>query len=328
MIRRFVIAMVSLTLLVSACTATNVAKPETRITGTKKKATGKAVASPKAVTVSLMVQVLGPAPDALAKHAAALVGIPAPATYALAQAAGGFVPVQGAEVMLRDPAGRSLSGSGVKTDKDGNAGLPAIFSNVTLAFVEATYTVDGARLTLSAVVPSPKELKTATIDPATTLIAKKLSYLGRIREIDLGAYPADMAGKLAAPLAAQLGEVDIAAAAVLDPEQAARALDALLAKDAEIKPALATAAGGETVAYKAIVNVTPKIVVTPTPRPGVRTPRPTEKPTPTPTPRPSGVPVIPTPIPTRTTPTPAGAGTPTPAPTPTPIPTATPTPGV
>lgn len=333
MTRRLVLLTVLATLCFSACTSPTTSKTETRIGGVKKKGSAKPTVAPKVVGPAMVIEVLGPAAETMAKNAAALVGVPAPGTYRLAQAAGAFVPIADAEVTLKDANFRTLSGIPVKTGKDGKAGLPAIFSNATLAFVEATYVQGGARLTLSAVVPNPKTLKAATIDPASTLIAKKLSFLGRIREVDLGAYPAEIAAKLSASLAAQLSDADVAAAAVLEAEPAARALDALLAKDAAIKPALATAAGGETVAYKAIANVTPKIVVTPaptptpaapqrTPQPPGPTPTPTPEPTPTPTPRPSGVPVIPTPLPT-----PKPATTATPAAGPTPTPSATPTTG-
>ena len=261
-----------------------------------------------------------------------------------------LAPAASAGVTVVDPIGRNVGTRGLKTDAGGAATVPPLVTGAKLVFVNVDYVLEGRPILLMAAIARPTGAATANVDPASSLVAKKLDLLGKLQLVDLESFPPDLPAKLAAALTGKLSEEDCTAAGVLDQDGAARTLEALFAKDATLKPAFEAAAGTAKNLIQPLFNPvprpTPKPTPSPTPTPVASTvpstpePDPTVTPTPFPTPIPTPKPVAtPTPTPKPSaTPTPAATATPTasptatptasptPTPTPTPSPTPTPTP--
>ncbi|MDB5098385.1 MAG: hypothetical protein JWM80_2806 [Cyanobacteria bacterium RYN_339] len=281
--------------------------------------------------------VLGPAAGLIANNAAGIIGGNSAGVignhggslHLLADAAL-TAPVANATVEVVNEKGEKVSSEHAVTDAKGVFTLKTVKPTGPLVFLRASYKAEGQDVTLLCAAPAPRTTgqTTADLDPASTLVAKKVAILVRTGSVKADTVNTDELHELAKQLTANLSAKDVVAAAVLPNEGGATSFDAVIAAhpglDATVRATVADLADRLTV---------PAPSPTPRPSPTSAVPPPTPAPTATPTATPTAAPTAtptptPTPVPTPTpTATPFGASpTPTPAPTPTPTPTPVPTP--
>ena len=211
--------------------------------------------------------------DLISDNGGGLVSRVRSTAYGLAQATPPGVPVAGAHVAVLAADGTRLVPTDATTDALGRYAIDVPASVGPFAFVRASYQAQGFDITLLAVVVFPRGPVAAAevgLDPATTLLAKKLStalQAGRVASASLDA-AAIMAAQRA--LATVLRPAEVAEATLLGEADAARAFDRV----SDRNPALA----GPLAAVG--------LATTPTPPPP-------------PTPAASITPLAPSPLPTR-----------------------------
>jgi sugar lactone lactonase YvrE len=165
----------------------------------------------------------------LGNNAAGLVGNHA-AGYALAALADWTEPVANVEVALYDDQGRQLETKPVQTDAAGHFRIEGVETSSPVLFVRARYRLAAQDLDLAAALPAPKrgEQREVPVDPATTLVGKKVARLLDTGKLAAAALDEETLSQMVHDIAPLMSEKTVAAAALLGPEQAAAAFDALL----------------------------------------------------------------------------------------------------
>jgi len=190
------------------------------------------------------------AANLVSNNAGSLVGNNA-GGYRLAALADWTEPVANVEVALYDDQGRMVSNASVKADAHGTYRFEGVESTSPVLFVRAKYHLADQDLDLAAATPAPRrgESLQVPVDPATTLVGKKVQNLlaaGTLQAKDLGE---EALARMVHDIAPLMTEKAVVAAALLGPDQAAAAFDALLKanpaltlelrKKADEEPALA-----------------------------------------------------------------------------------------
>jgi DNA-binding beta-propeller fold protein YncE len=191
-------------------------------------------------------------------HAAGLVGNHA-ASYALAALADWTEPVADVDVALYDDQGRALTNAAVKADAAGQFRIDGVETTSPVLFVRAKYRLADQDLDLAAALPAPKrgESRQVPVDPATTLVGKKVEQLIATGKLEAAKLGEETISSMVHGIAPLMTEKTVVAAAILGPEQAAAAFDALikanpslsleLRKKADADPALPALVGGADV---------------------------------------------------------------------------------
>jgi hypothetical protein len=162
-------------------------------------------------------------------NAAGLVGNNA-AGFRLTALADWTEPAANVEVVLYDARGRALGGAAVHADAEGHYRFDGVETSDPVVFVRARYRLADQELTLSAATAAPRrgENLQVAVDPATTLVGKKVAQLiaaGTLAPAELGE---ETLSRMVHDIAPLMTEKAVAAAALLGPDQAAAAFDALL----------------------------------------------------------------------------------------------------
>lgn len=284
------------------------------------------------------------------------------ARYALQGVGQLSVPLGGVKVHAFDERGTELTMGGVYTGADGSYTIPRLGASGGLIFLTAELDREGQPVSLVALAPAPRSpgLIKVEIDPATTIVAKKVREMLRRNAFHPTAVRPVAAQLLANAIAARLDARGVVAAALLAEGPAALVFDRIVALSPAIRQAaqdavaktgsadLAAVTPSETLpapspppaaqvsgARPAANPAEPQAPANalPAPAPGSDPAEAGSAPTPEPFPEasqePAGV-ATPTPEPPLATPTPGAPPTATSAPTgqpgPTPAPTATPGP--
>lgn len=248
-------------------------------------------------------------------------------------------PVANAKVVVLDETGAQISTAIAVTDQAGRFRCPGLKPSGPLLFIRATYLKEGRPVTLIAAASAPRQpgVVELDVDPATTLVAKKLGEMVRLNATSAATLEPETIPALTREVSPAMTAKAAVAAAILEPERAAQIFDAMIQESQPLAEAVKTAAAGTgspqvaaPTPVRGSASAPPASggshAETPAETPASAEPTPTpieigeNQPIPVPTPAPTASPT-PTPAPTaQPTPTPVPA---TPAPTPTPVPTAT-----
>jgi hypothetical protein len=157
------------------------------------------------------------------------------------------VPLPGVEVELCDAQGKPLSEEHPVTDAEGRYRFRRVGASGPLVYVRAAFTVDGHACTIEAAAPAPREAVEVQVplNPATTLVAKKVAALVEMQAADEAVATSLALEKLSQAVGKDMTEREIAAALLQPPAQAARTFDQLLVARPELKAALAASAARE-----------------------------------------------------------------------------------
>lgn len=148
-------------------------------------------------------------------------------------------PVPGAEVTVVDAQGRVLTAKPIKTDAEGRFQVSGLKAGRGVLFVQASYQQEGQAVTLMAPAASAGAAQAVAIDPASTLVAKKLTEQLRTGSVK----PESVRPVALAEAARAVGETmtakAVAAAAILPPAKAAESYDAMLTQSAPLATTIA-----------------------------------------------------------------------------------------
>lgn len=253
--------------LVVGCAGSPTAKQPARVASTGLVGTtGAGVVSNNAGALSGTV--LGPAAGIVGQNAASLLannggGVLSNNGGALRLLATdpALAPVAGAHVDVVDVQGQVLASSPVTTDATGKYTLAAISPSGPLVFVRARYQADGHDVALEGAIPAPHSAGNvqANLDPASTLIARKVGVLVRAGKLDPASLDAKMLAGTAAAVAAELAPKDLVAAVLLPEGPAAAALDAVISAHPGLVASVRAVAGAaaQTLLAPTPTNVAP-----------------------------------------------------------------------
>jgi sugar lactone lactonase YvrE len=173
-------------------------------------------------------------------------------------------PVVDVEVEVYDDAGQVVSYAPVKTDAQGKYAFERLKPSGPVLFVRAVYDREGQKVTLETTAPAPRAagVVPVAIDPATSLVAKKIQDLVKKALIKAESLQPAALDKIAKAVAAAMNPKAVVAAAILPNEKAAAAYDTMLA---ESKP-LASSVGEVAQAAAAPVLAAGAPAPSPTPR--------------------------------------------------------------
>ncbi len=154
----------------------------------------------------------------------------APGRYTSRAAEALSAPIAGVAVALFDAAGRKLA-EGVTTDAEGRFRFDALTTSERVLFVRGRYEQDGHAVELAATLPAPMagEALMVAVDPATTLVAKKMRAMLGTHLINEAALDPAALAALAASLEDLLDARTVVAAAILPDAAVAQAFDRLAA---------------------------------------------------------------------------------------------------
>lgn len=161
--------------------------------------------------------------------------------YRLLHVADLVTPAAHVELTVVDLGGHVLTTKPAKSDKDGHFKLTGLKPASGLVFVKATYQQEGQTVTLMAPVAVAANIQDLTVDPATTLVAKKLLddvHAGRVRPEAV--QPAALAAAAKA-IAAAMSDRAVVAASILPEPKAAETYDHMLAESPELAKAIGQA---------------------------------------------------------------------------------------
>lgn len=172
-------------------------------------------------------------------------------------------PVPNAEVTVVDAQGRVLTAKPIKTDAEGRFQVSGLKAGRGVVFVQASYQQEGQPVTLMAPAASAGAAQAVSVDPASTLVAKKLTEQLRTGSVK----PESVRPVALAEAARAVGETmtakAVAAAAILPPAKAAESYDAMLTESAPLATTIAKAEADAEAAAQAESSPTPTPGATP-----------------------------------------------------------------
>lgn len=150
-------------------------------------------------------------------------------------------PLSGVAVAAVDLAGHLLSDEHPVTDNSGRYLFSHLLPSGPLVYLRAAFSVDGHGYSIEAVTPAPRAAATLEVpmDPATTLVAKKIGALEAAGAAPAASLTGDTLKHLATDIGATLGPTSVVAALVLPPPAAAKAFDRLVNSTSAVKANLA-----------------------------------------------------------------------------------------
>jgi sugar lactone lactonase YvrE len=176
-------------------------------------------------------------------------------------------PVPDAEVTVVDAQGRVLTARPIKTDAEGRFQVSGLKTGRGVLFVQASYQQEGQSVTLMAPAASAGAAQAIAVDPASTLVAKKLTEQLRVGSVK----PESVRPAALAEAARAVGETmtakAVAAAAILPPAKAAESYDAMLTQSAPLATTIAKAEAEAAAQAEASPSPTPSATVAASPSP-------------------------------------------------------------
>jgi sugar lactone lactonase YvrE len=207
----------------------------------------------------------------------------------ISNAAGGYrisavgdepAAVANCKVAVFNERGEMVSYNWVVTDKNGNYQFPRLKASGPLLFVKAVYQVGDKQVNLMAAAKAPRaggEVSTTEITPASTLVAKKVQEMIRLRVVSVATIKAEATTALAKKLEPVLTKEAAVLVVLQTPAQAAKTFDLAMGEVAVDAPALKTQISTIVAAAPAVITETPvETAVTappsdPTPAPSTST---------------------------------------------------------
>ena len=240
-------------LTVAACAAPPAPSvPETGETSRVSSAT-RARALPVAANRGVLRgELLVPLAGVIANHGARLVANNSAgvitnngAGYRLRAQTGLVEPAADVEVAAFDLVGRRIPGATGRTDARGRFELRGLGASAAVIVLKATLFREGHSLELSSMVAAPRDgvVEGVRLDPASSLVARKVAALIARDGIDPASLTPDGLASAAAALAPSLEGLGVAIAGAGGLDQAAETLDALLAGDEALRGEVDRAAG-------------------------------------------------------------------------------------
>jgi sugar lactone lactonase YvrE len=168
------------------------------------------------------------------------------AGFRVAQAAEGLLaPAAGAKVRVVDAQGNAISSAAVVTDATGRYTISGLAPSGPVVFVEAQYTQGGHVVTLLAAARAPRAAiaLTAAVDPASTMVGRKVASLLKAETLKPDALAVESLARAADRLAGTLSEASVAVSTMGRPEDAEATFDRLLAEDAGLREEVSAIAG-------------------------------------------------------------------------------------
>lgn len=154
-------------------------------------------------------------------------------TYQVLDVASLTTPVAGVAVTLVDDLGQPVSSGSVVTDARGNYRFEGVTTTRPVVFVKASYQQEGHTLDLSATAAPPRhgEAVTVPVDPATTLVAKKVTTLLASHAVTVDALQPEAIGKMVEAVAPLMTAETVVAATLLSADRAAATFDTLVKRN-------------------------------------------------------------------------------------------------
>lgn len=159
-----------------------------------------------------------------------------------------LAPGAGAQVTVVDADGNALTDAAVTADASGRYTIEKLKPSGPVVFVKATYSAGGKAVTLMATARAPHEVGDvqASVDPATTLVSRKVTTLLHNAALQPEQVGVDALQHVAARLADTLGTDDVATAALGSDKDGEAVFDRVLAADPALRQevgAMADSAG-------------------------------------------------------------------------------------
>ncbi|MDB5101116.1 MAG: repeat containing protein [Cyanobacteria bacterium RYN_339] len=170
-------------------------------------------------------------------------------------------PVGGVEVEIYDAAGNVVSLAPVKTDASGSYTFDKLKPSGPVLFVRAVYDREGQKVTLEATTAAPRAPGSviAAIDPATSLVAKKIQELVRKELVKVASLQPEALQKIAKAVSAAMNSKAVVAAAILPNDKAAAAYDTMLSESAPLASSVdAVAKASDSPGLSAAAPATPR----------------------------------------------------------------------
>jgi hypothetical protein len=199
----------------------------------------------------------------ISNNAGGLISNNAGGYRTLATAADNFVLVPGAKVAVFNERNEMVSYGWSTVDKDGNYSFKRLKDSTHLLFLKAVYQVGDKQVTLMAVCKAPREAKTITanVDPATTLVAKKVLEMLRLRVVSVSTVKADSFTTMASQLAPVMTDAAAVLAVLQPPAAAAKTFDQAIGEVNVELPALKTQIAASVASAPDVITTTPEQVV-------------------------------------------------------------------
>jgi hypothetical protein len=167
------------------------------------------------------------------------------AGFRIAAAEGLLAPAAGATVRVVDAQGNAISQAAVTTDATGRYTVSGLAPSGPVVFVEAHYTQGGQSVTLLAAAKAPRAAGalTAAVDPASTMVGRKVVSLLKAEALKPDTVAVDSLVRAADRLASTLSDATVAVSTMGRPEAAEAAFDHMLAQDAALREEISAIAG-------------------------------------------------------------------------------------
>lgn len=199
----------------------------------------------------------------ISNNAGGLISNNAGGYRTLATAADNFVLVPGAKVAVFNERNEMVSYGWSTVDKDGNYSFKRLKDSTHLLFLKAVYQVGDKQVTLMAVCKAPREAKTITanVDPATTLVAKKVLEMLRLRVVSVSTVKAESFTTMADQIAPVMTDAAAVLAVLQPPAAAAKTFDQAIGEVNVELPALKTSIAAAVASAPDVITTTPEQVV-------------------------------------------------------------------
>ncbi|HEY9722570.1 MAG TPA: hypothetical protein V6D47_11165 [Oscillatoriaceae cyanobacterium] len=179
-------------------------------------------------------------------------------------------PIAGARCAVFNERGEQVSYSWTTTDANGHYSFSRLKPSGPVLFVKIVYEAEGQEVTLMATTPAPRKAGnvTADVSPATTLVAKKVEEMVRLRAVNVASVQQSTVNQMVQTLAPALTPKGIVAAAILPDDSVAKTFDAMLTAAPAVSKALNTvvsSAGLTTLVETTPAQIQPNVpaVITP-----------------------------------------------------------------
>ncbi|MFN3430468.1 MAG: tripartite tricarboxylate transporter substrate-binding protein, partial [Candidatus Sericytochromatia bacterium] len=195
------------------------------------------------------------------------------AGYRVQSVASLTVPVPDAELTVVDAQGRVLTAKPIKTDSEGRFQVSGLKAGRGVLFVQASYQQEGQPVTLMAPASSAGAAQAVSVDPASTLVAKKLTEQLRTGSVKSESVRPAALAEATRAVGETMTAKAVAAAAILSPAKAAESYDAMLTQSAPLATTIAKAEAEAEAAAQASASPTPtpSAAVSATPSPSATT---------------------------------------------------------
>jgi hypothetical protein len=199
----------------------------------------------------------------ISNNAGGLISNNAGGYRTLQAAADNFVLVPGAKVAVFNERNEMVSYGWSTVDKDGNYSFKRLKDSTHLLFLKAVYQVGDKQVTLMAVCKAPREAKTITanVDPATTLVAKKVLEMLRLRVVSVSTVKAESFTTMATQIAPVMTDAAAVLAVLQPPAAAAKTFDQAIGEVNVELPALKTSIAASVASAPNVIATTPEQVV-------------------------------------------------------------------